>query len=733
MCGFAGFISFNFQNSCTKNVLSEMGNALKYRGPDDESIYQDEFLSFVFRRLSIIDLEDGAQPIWNEENSICVAVNGEIYNHLELRNNLEQQHTFSSKSDSEIVLHLYEEKGVEAFELLNGMFSIMIWDKTKNQLVLARDRLGIKPLYYVTTQEGLLFGSELKALLLHPDCPKEIDWSDLEQVGIQDKVEVSSYVKGVNHFPAGSYLIYSADEKIETQQYWNISQYLAKQNSVEESEVLDEYCNLLNDSLSKRLMSDVPVGLFLSGGIDSSILAALSAKQISNLHCFTVVEKASFESGDVNNAKAVAESLNLKFYPILFDLKNIIENFGLAELEKMIYMIESPRFDLEWFYKSELHKAAKKLVPDLKVILLGQGADEFAGGYSNYLGSDWSSWNEYIENDVIPSLINRESISEAVPSRLQEFFDKPQKTKGYSPYNNKMNAYVSQLQFFNLWHEDRTSSFYGIESRVPYLDHRIVEFLAQLPEQYHESLFWNKKLIRQTLERELPNYPKTHPKVPFFVTDDQSSLNLVAKTICKNVFNDFCRDYFADSSLPVNEENFRYLYSSSQENNLKSAESAWKLIELMSIVIFDRFCKKPKEFIEKNDHSLSSGFPLFDVNNWEDLPEILNNSALDKENADWQLDTIINIPDRCEILNPLTENEGATDLVLMNEGQQISRVQIPDSHDWVVMLLDAMGKYVDTPKDVQFWAEKAKVSPQDIVNIANNLVRGGFLIKLANN
>src|SRR5262245_30864974 len=184
MCGFAGFVSFDprHQRAAAERraILHAMGGQLARRGPDDETLFDDGILAFVFRRLSIVDVAGGRQPIWNEDRSVFVSVNGEIYNHAELRGTLREAHAFSTRSDSEIALHLHEERGPEFLALLNGMFALVLWDTRARRLLLARDRVGIKPLYYARTRDGLLFGSELKSLLAHPDCPTELNLADVD-------------------------------------------------------------------------------------------------------------------------------------------------------------------------------------------------------------------------------------------------------------------------------------------------------------------------------------------------------------------------------------------------------------------------------------------------------------------------------------------------------------------------------------------------------------------------
>lgn len=729
MCGFAGFLNFDSDAVCTESTLKRMGDALKYRGPDEESIYKDDQLSLVFRRLSIVDLDGGSQPIWNDSKNVFVVVNGEIYNHVELRERLDSSTVFNSQSDSEIILHLYLKFGHKTFEMLNGMFSIVIWDTRVKKLTLARDRLGIKPLYYTPLNGGLLFASELKALLIHPDCPRDLNWQDLSQVGLQDKQEVSTYVQNVHHFPSGHFLECSRESKNSPQAYWDIENFLRQNVERTDDDVINLYSDLLNDSTKKRLMADVPVGIFLSGGIDSSLITAIAASQNKNLHCFTVVEKATYESGDVENARKMAHLLGVNFYPILFDLDEILEKFNLNKLEQMIAMIESPRFDLEWYYKSELHKSAKALVPELKVVLLGQGADEFCGGYSNYLGSSSSSWDDYINNEVTPSLRNSRQLNEQIPKRFTAHLaDKQLGKEPLSPYKQKMQNFVYQLQFFNLWHEDRSSSFYGIESRVPFLDHRLIELVASVPERQQESLFWDKQIVRKVAAKQLPSYPKSHPKVPFFVTDDHSFLNLFAKKACDQIFTEFKDKYRSLKNLPIDMKELDTVHHQSQQDNAFANDASWMLIEQMSTIIFQYFCYNTTEFLHPIEHSTDDSFPLFPEDRWHELNNIMNNQ-LPNSNTEWLDTSVLNIPFQCEILNPLTEGEGATCLVLQHKGREIQRINIPDSHDWIVMMLDEMGRHLQQPKSLRYWAEKTNKTLQEMVDVANNLVVSGFLTK----
>ncbi len=730
MCGFSGFINFLKNDSNNSSILQKMGMTLKLRGPDEETFFQDDNLSFVFRRLSIIDVEGGSQPIWNEDKSIFVAVNGEIYNYQELKQLLKQPHTFRTDSDSEIIVHLYEEYGTELFTMLNGMFAIVIWDQTQKKLILARDRLGIKPLYYIQTNDTLIFASELKALLMHPQCPRELNWQDLNDTGVQQKFPVSSYVKGICHFPAGFYATYNSHSKLELKEYWAINHFFNTPDLENSSvtKIKQQYSQLLKDSIHKRLMSDVPIGLFLSGGIDSSLIASILAEQSNNVHCFTVVERTTYRSGDVELARKIAKSLKLPFYPILFDSLKIAKQFQLSDLENLICLMESPRFDPEWLFKSELHRAAKAQVPGLKVILLGQGADEFCGGYSTYLGSKWSNWNDYIAHNVNTSIKQQVNIEHHIPPRFSSgiaetnFID-----HNISAYNTKMKMLTYQLQHFNLWHEDRTSSYHSIESRVPFLDHRLVELLAGIPEKHHQELFWNKSLIRSTSESYLPDYPQEHPKVPFFVTDDISSIEKFTQTICHNIYPTFREKYSQNNKALFNIETMEGLYQQVSSNHKQNSHAAWQLIEMMSISIFAQFLLHTETYLDSYFFINKPPFPMLNESDWPQLITQYNEQTNTDTTPTWTLESLINLPANFEILNPLTEADDATILILANKNDNAQRLSIAEEHYWIVMLLDEMGRHRNSPKDILFWSQKAKVPPEQLVSIADNLIQGGFI------
>ena len=730
MCGLAGVISFDSEKCCPE-VLKEMSRVLAHRGPDDESFYQDEFLSFTFRRLSIIDVESGQQPIWNEDDDIFIAVNGEIYNHVELRNKLKQEHTFKTNSDAEIVLHLYEEYGTDAIALLNGMFAIIIWDKRSNLLLLARDRLGIKPLYYTISDEKLIFASELKSLLMHPECSRELEWGDLDILNLQQQNNISTYVENVHYLSAGTYAIFDQKNGFTKSKYWEIDTAIKSPSRKTAIEIMADYQSLLEDSVQKRLMSDVPLGVFLSGGIDSSLITALASRTHSQLHCFTVVERTTYRAGDVQQARDVAKQLNIPFYPVLFDTNKIADEFDLAGLEEMVCLIESPRFDPEWLFKSELHRAAKHYVPDLKVILLGQGADEFAGGYSNSLGAGNSCWNDYLES-ISPSLKYYRNKERNIPERLNRLMCSNNSSIKTDCYHEKMKLLVNQMQYFNLWHEDRTSSYHSIESRVPFLDHRIVELLASIPEDMHAELFWDKSIVRNALHNSIDNYPKEKKKIPFFVTDDISSINEFAWKICTNIYEDFRKKYLEDNNCIVDIVLCEELFDDVLRRRHDMYDSAWQLIEIMTIAIFAKYLMNPSVYLDNNTSKIKEPLPLVLDSEWDKLNNDFLAPVYNINAINCTGDDIINIPKHCEILNPLTESEGNTCLILSSKGKQVRRISLDDQCYWLVQVIDEMGRHINAPKTINYWLERSGAETQVFYALVNQLVTGGLLEKVDN-
>jgi asparagine synthase (glutamine-hydrolysing) len=614
MCGFAGFIHLTSPPDPPERrvaILQAMGKQLSRRGPDDETFYDTTDISFVFRRLSIVDVSGGRQPIWNEDQSLCVLVNGEIYNHLELRSELEHDHRFRSGSDSEIVLHLYEERGSEALSALNGMFTIAIWDQLRKRLFLARDRLGIKPLYYCHTKNLFLFGSELKSLIVHPACPTELDWLSLTFVpsplvprNPSPLAGLPTFLKEVHFLPGGYFMEVQAGRVSEPRQYWSVSGVIRNprySHLKTADEFVEAYHSLLRDSIKTRLMSDVPLGCFLSGGIDSAAVAAIAKEEIGHLHAFHLCEQAVYKSGDTGNAKRLSERLGLEFHPVFFDDDRIVSqmNYDLSAFEYFVWAMDMPQYQFEWILKHELHRYAKTILPDLKVILLGQGGDEFAGGYSAMQPATWRTWSQFREVLKDKRTYFRVE-SSGLPTVWYRLFADgflPASEEGAPVFAFEQLCSSQSLQIYNLWHEDRTSSAQGVEARVPFLDHRLVELLCSVPESMHQELFWNKTIIRKATEQWLPKETVKRRKVPLY-TEDSEIIDKVNDRILKAIFSDFCSEYLRQGDGPFSESALREVL---RRSGPEGDRRYWMnlLLHVMAISVFHRMCSRRGEGFPK--------------------------------------------------------------------------------------------------------------------------------------
>ncbi len=740
MCGFAGFVNFGNQLSDEQQrqtILQSMGRLLAARGPDDQEIYDDGTLSFVFRRLSIVDVAGGKQPIWNEDKSMFVAVNGELYNHLELRKELRDTHNFTTRSDSEILLHLYEERQQDALSALNGMFAAVIWDRNRKRLFLARDRLGIKPLYYCRLENMLLFGSELKALLAHPACPRTLNWSDLQVIGPQQKRNVSTYVRDVSHLPGGHFLLVENAGPVEPKCYWRLDDFFPADgdSSAPAQHYIDTYCELFTDSVRKRLMSDVPVGLFLSGGIDSSLIAAAAAQQNQDLHCFSVVERTTYLAGDVAQAREVTRTFGLPLYPVLFELDTYLEqqSFNLTQFEELIFMMDSPRFDLEWLFKRDLHRVARSTVPALKVILLGQGADEFAGGYSKRLGTTWHDWQEYLNNEVLPDLDDTATNEMDIPPHLSPLVSggvgNGEGFVSLAPYHAKMARLVNQLQHFNLWHEDRTSSNRSIESRVPFLDHRLVELLASVPAGYHAELFWDKRIIRELLHRILPAYPRDKAKVAFFATDRDASIDRFTRALVLAIYPEFIEKYGDDELFE--HPRLETLLRSVVDRTDQHLSDMWRLLEVMAIPIFRNCCKDVVGFLDNLENCRTSAplLPQVTAEQWPAVEARLQMPLPEETPRAWALDTRVAIPPDAVVLTALSERAENQRLTLVRDQNITAEIKLSESSFWLADMIEEIG-LAQTPPTVADLARDMERTPEVLVSVLDRLVAQGYVQQL---
>lgn len=586
MCGICGIFSFDGHPINTKQLHIMMA-ALKHRGPDGSGAFTLNEVGLGHRRLSIIDLEGGGQPLSNEDTSIHLVFNGEIYNFVELREELQKAgHQFKTHSDTEVIVHGYEEWGLDCVRHFNGIFAFAIWDAAKRQLFLARDHLGVKPLYYATVAGKLIFASEIKALTLDKDCPRDVDVTALGQLFTFRYVPAPrTLFKGISKLPAGHFMV--VDRKgTRIERFWG--GVPTHRLNCKEGQLLEEYRYLLEDAVRLQLRSDVPVGLFLSSGIDSGAILALMRKQLNGkIHTFTI----GFEGGERTNETDDARELARMFDAEHCEMIVRAEDY-LTYYERYMYDLEEPLGNesaAAFFFVSML---ASKHV---KVVLTGQGADEPWAGYPRHLGVKLSEYylrlprpltndlmkrvvsllpdNEKLRRGVVSldeaDLLTRfEKIyayfSPAMKSQLFQGWVKDEWTsqqceakdalahlqgaaKGLDP--------VSQMLYIDtraslpddlLMVNDKLSMANSIEARVPLLDYRLVEFAESLPPEYKLKLFTAKYLHKRAVEKWLPKTVVYRKKKGFDNPMHKWLRGRLRSVLEENLFgSDSCiRDYF---------------------------------------------------------------------------------------------------------------------------------------------------------------------------------------------
>ncbi|MGI8667405.1 MAG: asparagine synthase (glutamine-hydrolyzing) [Jatrophihabitans sp.] len=524
MCGLAGIARIDGQpgDSRTEQRLLAMAAAVAHRGPDAHELLIDGPVGLAFARLSLVDPATGGQPLLSPDGSLALIANGEIYNHQELATALGVTAELRGGSDCEILLHLYRQRGLRFLDDVRGMYAIILWDRAANRLILARDRFGIKPLYFHRDRQRILLASEMKALFTDPTVPRRLDWAGclanpvLSAAPRLGQAPLQTWFEGIESVPAATILqIDLRDGTTRSHEYWQLPEP-AESLAATDTEVIDQYRQYLRLSIAECATADAELGLFLSGGVDSAAVAALAGKVAPSLHTFSVLSPSTFLNGDAEQAKRVADQLGLPHHQVVFEPDRLPSVF---EWQRLLWLVENPMCGPEQYYKHELHRYAKQVRPELRGMLLGAAADEFTGGYSVGYGGgvDWAQFmlaldsmadNEdlRLRGDLAPwfniggrSLLRRDG-SQPAPDRYA----------GYLRWEWR------KIQQYNCWHEDRTAAGSGIEARVPFLDHRLVELAAGLPVQRRANLLWNKRIVRDAARTELPAVTADREKVAFY-------------------------------------------------------------------------------------------------------------------------------------------------------------------------------------------------------------------------
>ncbi len=498
MCGIVGVLNFSGE-PVAPALVRDMMAAVAHRGPDGEGVFFDRGVGLGHRRLSIIDLSDAAsQPMATADDRYVITYNGELYNFQELRGELEARgRVFRSRSDTEVLLNAWAEWGAEALERFNGMFAFAIWDRKTRELVLVRDRYGIKPLYYLRRNGVLLFGSEIKALLAHPAARTEPDPEALlEYMTFQNFFTDRTLFKDVRLLPAGCYMkVKAATGASHIEAYWDFK-FDEPERALPVEEYAEELDRLFSRAVTRNLISDVPVGSYLSGGIDSGAVSALAARQIANIRSFTVGFDLHSASGlELSmDERDAAEHMSYLFKTEHYEMVLKAGDMERA-LPRMAWHIEEPRVGQSYpnFYAAQL---ASKFGP---VVLSGVGGDELLGGYpwryyravvnddfEHYIDRYYSFWQRLLPNTEIKALfapiwndvkhVWTRDIFRDVFRRHASELSRPEDYVNHSLYFEAKTFLHGLLVV-----EDKLSMAHGLETRVPFLDNDLVDFSMRLP------------------------------------------------------------------------------------------------------------------------------------------------------------------------------------------------------------------------------------------------------------
>jgi len=562
MCGIAGIVSSERLNPDDRERVVRMRDVIAHRGPDDAGLFVDEQAALGHRRLSIVDLAAGHQPISNESDTTWIVFNGEIYNHVSVRERLESAgHRYRTRSDTETIVHAYEQWGDEAVDHLRGMFAFAIWDSSRHRLLLARDRLGVKPLYWALAGDRLLFGSEIKAILESGLIRAEANEEALpELLGTRYLSGTETLFRGIHRLQPGHTLTFEHG-RVSIRRYWDIpaGRRVDETARLSDTALVQRFRDLLEEAVRIRLMADVPLGMFLSGGLDSSAIAALMSKMIDRpLQTFSVAFKQRAFS-ELDYARQVARAIKADAHEIVIDDQDF---FGA--LPQLIWHEDEPiahPSSIPLYFVSALARE------HVKVVLTGEGSDELLAGYGKYPRA-LANWRAGAAYALVPGPLRRWMAKSVVPSmpgtlgryaarsflvmpRTPEamFFDnfaaiglRRQATllsprfanlataeRAYGPSRaffdaaSRRSTTLDRLLYADmktylvelLMKQDQMSMAASIESRVPFLDHRLVEFAAGLPPRMKLRGFTTKWILREAVREILPPEILTRKKMGF--------------------------------------------------------------------------------------------------------------------------------------------------------------------------------------------------------------------------
>ncbi len=588
MCGICGF------NWKDEELARKMADVMTHRGPDQSGVFSDDMISLGHRRLSIIDLsEQGRQPLTNEDGSIHIVYNGEIYNFSEIRAELiEKGHRFQSRTDSEVILHAYEEYGRHCVQRFRGMFAFALWDRNRKMFWLVRDRIGIKPLYYYAADGKFLFASEIKAILECKDVPRRVNRQALyNYIGFEFVPAPRTMFADIHKIPAGHELIWK-DGKVEVKTYWDLRFARSYDAPKTKQEAVMQIRRIIDDAVKMRLISDVPLGAFLSGGLDSSTIVAMMRRHISDtLRTYTIGYPDKTFS-ELDFAEIVHKQFDTEHHVLM------IEEMTPELIEKSLWHFDEPMTDLS---SIPLMLICGKAKQDVTVCLSGEGGDEVFAGYDRFKASKLYSYFRYVpaplRNKVVAPLVRLlkdQRQKKGAVNILKRFMDGailPDETLHlrWQYFSNATqdnllfsDAFKSDVRFdpFELIRQhmthcdaedrinrevyidtrfmmadsvlmkvDRMSMANSLEIRVPLLDHVLLEYLAQVPGDWKLKGWQTKHIFREALRGILPDNITFRGKQGYSLP-------------VKNILRDQLKPYLTDllNSSPIIRENTNLAY-----------------------------------------------------------------------------------------------------------------------------------------------------------------------------
>ena len=562
MCGICGKLNFEKGASVRPALIRAMTDTIRHRGPDDDGIHVASDVGLGFVRLSIIDLRSGHQPLSNENGTVWIVFNGEIYNYRELRSFLlSKGHVFKTQSDTEVIVHLYEEFGTECLQKLRGMFAFAIWDEKKKTLFLARDRVGIKPLYYALNKNSIVFASEIKAILADPAISRDL------APEVIDRFLTFLYVpgeetllKGIRKLAPGHYLLVK-DGTPEVRQYWDL-QFEKPSTILSLADAERELSSLLAESVELHMIADVPVGVLLSGGVDSTaVLSFAKEKTDKEISSYTVGFSDSGVADERPYAKLAADTFGTQHHDMTITAADFAEF-----LPQYVWHMEEPVCEPPAVAMYYVSKLAKKYV---KVLLSGEGGDEAFAGYSNYrnifwlerlkrvmpalngaasrgLGSAWSRSSRfakyaplmnarfpdyYYSRTSSPYRYSGNAMSELYSADFERSIDREYAAEPLQKLFSKVKdqAILDQMLYIDtktwlpddlLIKADKMTMANSLELRVPLLDHKVLEFAASLPTNYKLKGFSLKYILKRALSKRVPQAILKRKKAGFPVPYD---------------------------------------------------------------------------------------------------------------------------------------------------------------------------------------------------------------------